>query len=563
MAKAPDWSPEETRVLEPYVRGVLRRQFKNSGAAAREYLLELDSLRRRYPNAKWLRTQRDFKSVQSKINQETRKLGRSGRPPGWTPQETQITGRYVRALLRGEYRSVHQAARACHRELTLEYRLHRGADGFPMLRSYVSAYGRMIEDSRRQGRTMVRAKWSGQELRVIDDHARAVAEGRLRNAKQASRQCAQDLDRLRRRYPNAGWLAVERHWQGIYRVMLKRARDLGRRPTSFIWSPVEKRLLDHYARQVVRGEYRDAKQAARELLRRLDQLYAKPRKLTSPRVRRSLHHVHCLLCERAHELGWSRQHLFWSPREEQIINRYVNELLAGRFRHARAAGAACKHELDRLHEAHPNARWAEKRRTQVAVNFRITQRTRATGEAWPHSRWTIPEKRIVERYAHAVLEGRFPNLPKATERCHRDIERYHRQLRKQRPGSSPAPSPRSPKSLLDILRKRTLELGRPKRRLDWTPQEMRVVMKWARKYQAMRKHFHALGYSEAAREVRRELERQGFNRTQIATHHKLEATVHRIWGFYQAQGRTRERERSKRLQKQRQEQRNDGDVTRS
>lgn len=52
MAKAPSWSPEDARVLERYVRALLRDEYPNAAQAALAYLREVDRLRNQYPDSR-------------------------------------------------------------------------------------------------------------------------------------------------------------------------------------------------------------------------------------------------------------------------------------------------------------------------------------------------------------------------------------------------------------------------------------------------------------------------------------------------------------------------------
>jgi len=288
----------------------------------------------------------------------------------------------------------------------------------------------------------------------------------------------------------------------------------------------ERRLADHYARLLVRGEYRDAAQATREMRRNIARLRARHPDVAWLQVRRNYHVVHCRLCERALELGRPRLHVAWALKEERIVDRHVLDLLNGGLPDARTAGLRCKRDLDRLYGEHPNDPRACAPRTLIAVTQRILCRARALGQRWRNSKWAPWELQVIERCSRGILKSRSPSIIRATAHCRRELTRRQEQ-RQKKLGLIAVPYARSDRAIQWQLRGRTLALGRPMKGADWKPDELRIAQKWIRVYKANRPFFHRVIYDELAEKLRQDLLRQGHQRSFLGCKQTLQKACHR------------------------------------
>lgn len=294
-------------------------------------------------------------------------------------------------------------------------------------------------------------------------------------------------------------------------------------------------MADRYGRLLLIGRYPYATSAARAFLKELNQQGVRspnPARLTPER---SLDSIRCHILQRAHDMGRPHQALPWSPEEYLLVDEHVRGILHGRFSDTRQAGIACLKKIAQLHRAHPDVWGASSPRTLLGVVWRVAQRMRTLGAIRGDSRWTLPERRILDRYSRAALKGEYRFLSMARVACWRELFQLHQKLMRKVGFGQVVPA-RSQTSVAAQLRLRAFALGRPRRGLDWTPQEMRILMKWARKYQVARRHWHSLNYADAAGAARRELKLKGFSRTQTGVCAKLQSAVRGRWGRYQAQG---------------------------
>jgi hypothetical protein len=498
-------------MLETYAQAVFERRYSGVSEAAREFLQEREALRRRNPNTEWLQARRTFPGVVWHIQERSRVLGRLSPRQPWTAAEMRLVDRYSRAIVRGRYSSVKQAAPDLQRDLL---RLHekrpKSGQGLAA-RTRWGTFARLLAYSRAHGRKVSRHfAWSAQEKRVVEDYARALLRGRFANATEAARACHRDFERLRRRYPHAGWLAGKRTPVSIMAKLLARANRLGRRPQYIAWTRQELRMIDAYARRVVKGEF-NARQAARVFLRETERLHEKYPKLGWLMVRRSFRTTHDKIWVRAQELGRPFIELAWSPLEIGVATRFVRALLAGEYRNGAAAARVAVGELEALRRRHPNARWTRMRRTYVATKGKIVQLAHAMAEGWRQSHWSTGEKAILERCAQKLMRGDYPSVNQAAKACHLEFER--RYARKRRPGARQVSAPRSLKTIISSLAQRTRELGRADGTPDWGREELRIAGAWSQRFQVERDASPRLRRYEAAQGMKEELAKLGFHRT--------------------------------------------------
>ena len=104
------------------------------------------------------------------------------------------------------------------------------------------------------------------------------------------------------------------------------------------------------------------------------------------RRRRKLSGVWAKIGKRARELGRPRLRAGWSPKELEIVDRYVREFATGRFRTADEAAKLAVIDIEQLHRRHPETLWSRIERTPVATADRIGMRARLAGVRLPFAR---------------------------------------------------------------------------------------------------------------------------------------------------------------------------------
>lgn len=431
-----------------------------------------------------------------------------------------IVARFSRAIVRGKYPSVKAAAPDLHRELLFYHQNNDPERRRHAPRTPLGAFARLLEYSRRHGRSVVRhVKWSSPEKRVLDAYARALLRGKYRNATEATRVCMRDLQVLRRRYPKARWLASVRTQGSILGRLLDRANRLGRRPRSIPWTRQGLRMIDAYARRVAGGEF-NAQEAARTLLRERERLHEKYPQLAWLLVRRSIRAVHCKIWRRAQEFGRPFLELKWAGPELALLERFARGVVTGQYSSAAAAARPALTEIEALHARRPDARWARMRRSLVGTKGKVIQLAHSLTEVWQHARRTKGEKAVLERYARAFIQGHYRSVAQAAQACSEELARRHARNQRRR-GRLRTPAPRSLYSTLTYLRLRTEELGRPRGQENWSSDELRTAREWSERYLKERP---ALTRQAAARRMSRELVRRGFRRTLTACAGKIAGT---------------------------------------
>jgi hypothetical protein len=427
-----------------------------------------------------------------------------------------IVDHYANALLAGAFGTVSKAAREGRQELE---RLHWNHPGTGQRRTLNAVYTKITKRSREMGRLPVSGKWSPEEERLVNSYARARLRGKYQSAMATARAYQLDLDGLRKRYPRARWLAVRRTLNSIHWRVLCRLHELGAlRPFSH-WSGMEERLLDHYARRLLKGEWRNGKTAARELRQEMERRRKRYPKTGWFPLRRTFVAVHFKLWKRARQLG-RHVYTFWVPREKRIVRRYVQAFLDGQYPSARQAAAACRMELNRLRREYRDEVWAMVPRSWQAVHLELLAEAGAMGRRWPGTRLSPQELLVAERYARAHIRGRYPTLRLAARACRQELER----MRRRHPQVIGYAVRRSELGLVRAVRLRADRLGRVLTRTYWAPKEQLVLDAHARGIVQGRHRFAR----DAAQAYLQELERRRKKRPVAAwlvVHRSIKAIV--------------------------------------
>ncbi|MFO7675503.1 MAG: hypothetical protein R6X12_04210 [bacterium] len=189
----------------------------------------------------------------------------------------------------------------------------------------------------------------------------------------------------------------------------------------------------------------------------------------------------------------------WSQVELRVVERYARKVLNEQYPSVRVAIENCRDDLDRLRRKHPDARWAARPRTRVAVNQRLAELTRASGLSRPETRWGRLELSVVNRFARAFVRGRYPEVRLAARDCRAALLR----AREERPDGERLVARRSELAVREQVRLRLRELGRRTSLRRWSERELRVLDGYARALVAGRYDTAR----SAARDFLRELDR--------------------------------------------------------
>lgn len=249
-----EWSARELSLVRRHALALMHGRFRSAAAAARACHRELvrfyartgvgGSGRLTGPHC------RALKSVHEQMLREAHALGRPRMQVKWSPQESRIVDRHIRALLEGRYRYVHEAVAACVAETRA---LHdRGVAG--ILPRPAAGVKRVIVERLRSLRLpRYRGRLIAVEESTVERYARAVDQGRYQTWKQAARACLNELkskaDARARRGPIKVNRVADRNLQTVHVRILGVAHRLGLRgPRRVLWTPAETRVCREWAR---------------------------------------------------------------------------------------------------------------------------------------------------------------------------------------------------------------------------------------------------------------------------------------------------------------------------
>lgn len=286
--------------------------------------------------------------------------------------------------------------------------------------------------------------WSEAEDRVVTRFARAIARGRYPHVKQALPDCRRELAPLA---PGLQRTDVAIAWR-----LLCRAYDFGLQRWMHFWTDQERRLLEPHALALARGKYPDAPTAVRQVNRAFKQ--------AGLAVRHTDESVRDEILVRARALGRAPRSGIFSPEEERVIARFSRALVRNEYRHGAAAVADC-------HRAFARA-GITRRRSDRALALRINTGARALGWTFGPEAWSASGARIVDRFARALVSGRYPSIVAAARACRYALERAGQF------GS------RTDSGLCAKLRKQALGMGKAGFRPRWSAEELRIIDRFAR-----------------------------------------------------------------------------------
>jgi hypothetical protein len=509
--RSADWSREELRVVDRYVRSLaLARAGRRSiRAIIRSCHSDLRRLHAAHPRAVWAQQDRNPRATESVLHARARRLGLRWAGAWWTRPESSLIESHAQALAEGRFEGAPDAAKHCLERLE---RLRLRDPRLAARRTLASVADRIARRARRLGWTYY---WTPQELQALEPHARGLVRGKYRFAKDAVAALEARKQPSRARSASA-----------VIHALRKRARTLGRPARAGAWAGEDEQRLDWYVKQVVKGLVPDAAQAAREFLAERERLRRRRPDASRLSIRRTLKGVHNAILKRARGLGRPPLAIRWSLPEQEICRRYARLLLQGEFKDASEATRSAVSAIAELHRQHPTERWANMRRTYHGTSILVRKLAGATHQRWANTCFSSEENDVMNRHAQGVMEGRFPTIKRAAQACWEELDRRHRRSQQGLPPALKTPQLRSLSSVRSQVRLRSLAMGRAKRRITWVPAEMEVALKWSREFLLTRESHGRLSESEAGRRMSTELKRNGFDRKPEYCIAKLHGIVH-------------------------------------
>ena len=198
------------------------------------------------------------------------------------------------------------------------------------------------------------------------------------------------------------------------------------------WSREEDELIDGHVRALADGRYPNRTAAARACARDIKRLYV------SLRARDPNHHLATRerpfdslvqrLVVRSKALGLKWTSTFLTPSEERVIDRYVRALVNGRYHDSAEAARVCMSELRGNTDAGRLGTMKFR-----GVWRRIYNRASRLNRPWAKRLWSKEDSRVVERYARAVVAGRYSTALLAAQACREELRRARGLRRPARP----------------------------------------------------------------------------------------------------------------------------------
>jgi hypothetical protein len=425
--------------------------------------------------------------------------------PNWSPEELKVVDRYVESVRSGRYNFLLDAARACQRELE---RL-----GTPR-RTSGAVFQKLEARVRASGFHTYRAPWTSQEMRVLRRYAQATVAHRYPGVAKAAVDCCAELESLRHRDPTQSAL---RSADGIRKTLGEMARASGWSLTGSRLTAEEDGLLDRYVKAVESGRFPGTLAAARACFEDFERLRAGrpsilPKKLAT---------IRSYIWRRWRERNGPRVRQ-WNNEEDEVIDRYVKAVMAGRYENATQAAADCLTEIAERSPASAN-------RTRRAIAIRISQKAARLGQPRPFIDWTAEEDATIDRFARDLVAGRFGRVADAVEPCRVALHRQAARLGKANGLSPGSIAWRSAPAVRGRLHIRARELGRrrpPNRR--WSAEERQTLARWFRWYSRCRRTRRLLPLTEAALGLHDDLAKMGSKRSLETCKGRLGETRRRL-----------------------------------
>jgi hypothetical protein len=339
--------------------------------------------------------------------------------------------------------------------------------------------------------------WYTKEKRIVLLSARGLWDGRFDSEDAALRACRAAL-------ANAG-LEGRHSVEEVLDWFRTEARRLRKPPSRAYYTATERRIIDRFARAVVRREYPDtvaAARACRELLARQEHSFPRTHGALVARI-----------WERALEFGRKPVRFTFTPEERRVLRQLAPKVSAGRFREVKDAARVFQ------------ARMVRKRRggrvpprTLESIAVALSRLARQTGLAWGFRDWSSEEDRVVDDFIDRYSKGEFRSLRSTAKACRVGLRRLDA-ARLKHPERG-RPYDRSLSAVQQRLRQLVLSRGtkRPLYR-RWRGVEVDIAVRYAGMYvpggrpdqvdlaHALRRELRGLGYLRTVTACRAEITR--------------------------------------------------------
>jgi len=486
----PPWTPEERRILEECVQGVISGQFVTVRAAARACFDRIKLLPRDQQTAG---AEHTLIAIYDRIRPRVQSRRFHGLCTFWTAKEDKIVKRYVYALLHHRYRTVAEAAAACAAEFKRVNQRRPPSALAAVPRNEQAIRSRLCRLARAAGLSRWRIRFSPDEIQTFDRYAQALTQGRYGgDIKQAVADCHAEIaglnregrpaasepirtlsavfDQLSRRARRLGWSWSAWHWgrasPAVQGVESQLPRPGAERRS---WSAGDERILDECVQGVISGQFHSIAAAARACLDRIKAL--RPGS-SGP----SWNMVYGAASCRVRAACPQRPRAYWSPEEDAIVERHAQALACNRYRNVPEAAAGCKREFDRLCARNSETTLAVVPRTQAGIRYRLYTCAMKAGRARSRFRFTPDELKVYEEHATALAEGRYAaDFPRAVKDCHRALGRLIR-----KPGGSGRGTTRTRSSVRYRLHRVARRLGWSWHAQLWQSEEKRILDRYVR-----------------------------------------------------------------------------------
>jgi hypothetical protein len=306
--------------------------------------------------------------------------------------------------------------------------------------------------------------WHTKEKRIVLLGARGLWNGRFETEAAAVKACRAALAR--------DGFEGRRTVEAIRDRMRTESRRLCKPPSRAYYTATESRVIDRFARAVVRHEYPDTVAAARvcrELLARC--------KYSFPRTHGA---IVARIWERALEFGRKPVRLPFTPEERRVLRELAPEVSSGRFREVRDAARVFQARMARKRRAGPGGNKPSVRSLE-AVCAKLQRVATEAGLAWGFRDWSSEEDKVVDRFIDQYAKRKFRSLRSAAKACREALRRLDaKRLKHPERGR---PYGRSFGAIKQHLRERAAKRGVPRplfRR--WRGVEQDIAARYAGSY---------------------------------------------------------------------------------
>ena len=242
--------------------------------------------------------------------------------------------------------------------------------------------------------------WHTKEKRIVLLGARGLWNGRFESEAAALRACRAALAR-------DGFEG--RHTTEAIRDRFRtESRRLCKPPSRAYSTATESRIIDRFARAVVRHEYPDATAAARVCRESLARS-----KHSFPRTDVA---IAAHIWERALEFGRKPVRVRFTPEEWRVLRALAPEVSSGRFREVRDASRVFQVRMARRRRVSAGGAQIPVR-TLPAIDRALRHVARGAGLAWGFRDWSPEEDRVVDSFINRYSKGEFRSFRSAAKAC--------------------------------------------------------------------------------------------------------------------------------------------------